>query len=73
MLDGYFLSMERRFRALYEDVRKLDEAAIDFSMNTGPYQGEKRNSWLAAMRSRTLVVYYAGLAAVMTLLSIFIR
>lgn len=72
-LDGYFLSMERRFRALYEHVRKLDEAAIDFSMATGPYQRDRRNSWLSSMSSRTLVVYYAGLGAVMTLLSAFIR
>lgn len=72
-LDGYFLSMERRFRALYEHVRKLDEAAIDFSMDTGPYQKDTRNSWLSAVSSRTLVVYYAGLGAVMTLLSAFIR
>src|ERR1039458_2620376 len=25
VLDGYFLSQERRFRALYDDVRMLDE------------------------------------------------
>lgn len=72
-LDGYFLSMERRFRALYEHVRKLDEAAIDFSMDTNPYRKDKRNSWFSAISSRTLVVYYAGLAAIMTLLSPFIR
>ena len=72
-LDGYFLSMERRFRALYEHVRKLDESAIDFSMDTSPYQKDKRNNWLSAIRSRTLVVYYAGLGAIMTLLSTFIR
>lgn len=72
-LDGYFLSMERRFRALYEHVRKLDETAIDFSMDTGPFQHDKRNSWISAVRSRTLVAYYAGLGAVMTLLLALIR
>jgi hypothetical protein len=72
-LDGYFLSMERRFRSLYEHVRKLDESAIDFSMDTRPYQEDQRNSWLSAIRSRTLVVYYLGLGAVMTLLAAFIR
>lgn len=34
ILDGYFLHQERLFRALYDHVRKLDESAIDFSMNT---------------------------------------
>lgn len=37
-LDGYFLSHERRFRALYEHVRKLKEEDIDFSMDTGPFR-----------------------------------
>ena len=33
-LDGYFLAQERRFRDLYNHVRKLDEKEIDFSMET---------------------------------------
>lgn len=33
ILDGYFLSQERLFRALYDHVRKLDEKEIDFSMD----------------------------------------
>ena len=72
-LDGYFLSLERRFRALYEHVRQLKEENIDFSMDTGPFQKDHRNSWLSVMSSRTLVVYYAGLAIVMVVLSIFLR
>ncbi|MCI3203857.1 hypothetical protein DBA20_02635 [Pandoraea capi] len=73
MLDGYFLSRERRFRALYEDVRTRDEASIDFSMDTEPYRSGRRNSWLSAIFSRTLIVYYVGLGAIMTLLSVFVR
>lgn len=72
-LDGYFLSQERRFRALYEHVRKLDEADIDFSMDTRPFRGNERTTWLYAVTSRTLVVYYAGLACVMLALTPFIR
>lgn len=72
-LDGYFLSHERRFRALYEHVRKLKEEDIDFSMDTGPFRTDPKATWLSAMRSRTLVVYYAGLAAVMLALAPFIR
>ena len=37
VLDGYFLSQERKFRCLYDEVRKLDEEKIDFSMNTRKY------------------------------------
>ncbi|WP_382161578.1 hypothetical protein [Hydrogenophaga sp. ANAO-22] len=72
-LDGYFLSMERCFRSLYEHVRQLKEEDIDFSMDTGPWQKDERNSWMSAMSSRTLIVYYAGLAVVMIVLSFFIR
>ncbi|MGE0407580.1 MAG: hypothetical protein AB7O65_14900, partial [Candidatus Korobacteraceae bacterium] len=34
VLDGYFLSQERRFRSLYDYVRKLEDNQIDFSMDT---------------------------------------
>jgi hypothetical protein len=71
-LDGYFLSQERRFRALYDHVRTLDESQIDFSMNTLPYSSG-RNTWLGAMLSQTLIVYYAGLAVVMIVLMFFVR
>src|SRR5947199_3605432 len=36
-LDGYFLSQERRFRALYDGVRRLEESETDFSMDTSPF------------------------------------
>lgn len=72
-LDGYFLSHERRFRALYEHVRKLKEQDIDFSMNTGVFCTDPQNTWTSAMSSRTLVIYYAGLAVVMLALAPFIR
>src|SRR5712692_9978631 len=39
LLDGYFLSQERLFRALYDKVRKTPESEIDFSMDTGEFAG----------------------------------
>jgi hypothetical protein len=72
-LDGYFLSQERKFRALYEYVRKLKESEIDFSMDTSPFGKDWRNSWIAAIMSRTLVIYYAGLAVAMLVLMYFVR
>ena len=33
-LDSFYLSQERKFRRLYDNVRKLKETEIDFSMNT---------------------------------------
>lgn len=72
-LDGYFLSQERKFRALYEYVRNLKESEIDFSMDTSPFAKDSKNSWIAAIMSRTLVIYYAGLAVVMLVLMYFVR
>ena len=65
ILDGYFLSQERRFRALFEHVRKLDESKIDFSMDTAPFKDEWRNTWAGAMLSVTLITYYGTLVAIM--------
>ena len=72
-LDGYFLSQERRFRALYDQVRNMNESDIDFSMDTRLFSDDPRNSWAGAILSRTLVIYYAGLAIVMLFLMYMVR
>lgn len=72
ILDGYFLSQERLFRALYNHVRKLDEKDIDFSMNTEEYKKDKKNSWLRAMFSPTLIVFYLSLIGVALLIKYLI-
>jgi uncharacterized membrane protein len=72
-LDAYFLAMERRFRSLYEHVRKLKEEDIDFSMNTEPHKSDPRNQWISTLFSRTLFPYYFTLATLMILLSFFLR
>lgn len=73
ILDGYFLSQERRFRSLYDRVRTLDEVDIDFSMDTSTVANLTRNSWGSAMMSRTLLVYYGSLAIIMIALMYLIR
>lgn len=66
LLDGYFLSQERRFRSLYDHVTKLDEAQIDFSMDTQPFKNTpSRNKWWRALFSPTLLIYYGVLAVAM--------
>lgn len=72
-LDGYFLSQERKFRALYDHVRTLDESQIDFSMDTRPFGNDTRNTWHGSVSSKTLVTYYAGLAVVMLVLMYVVR
>ena len=63
-LDGYFLWQERLYRALYDHVRTLDEDQVDFTMNVTPYRTGYRRSWLGAICSRTVVFFYAALAAI---------
>jgi len=73
ILDGYFLSQERLFRALYNHVRKLDEEEIDFSMNTSEYKKDDRNSWICSMFSTTLLFFYIPLIAIMLLITYLIN
>lgn len=74
LLDGYFLSQERRFRALYDHVRKLEESAIDFSMDTQPFkESPPRNKWSHALFSPTLMIYYGVLVAAMSVVWWLVR
>jgi hypothetical protein len=74
LLDGYFLSQERRFRSLYDHVAKLDEGAIDFSMDTEPFKSSPpRNKWRRALFSPTLVVYYGALVLAMSLVLVVLK
>ena len=60
-LDGYFLWQERLFRALYDHVRALAPAAIDFSMDISSYREGWKRSWFGAMFSRTLLLFHGAL------------
>ncbi len=64
ILDGYFLSQERLFRALYNHVRKLSEKEIDFSMDTSEHNKHKDNTLVYAMFSSTLLIFYLPLLVV---------
>ena len=73
ILDGYFLSQERLYRALYNHVRKLDEKEIDFSMDTSEYKKDKKNTLVRAMFSSTLLVFYLPLVGVALLIAYLIN
>jgi len=67
ILDGFFLSQERKFRALYDHIRALEEEKIDFSMNTGKEELKKsQNRWINSIFSPTLFLFY-GFMIVMLL------
>jgi hypothetical protein len=71
-LDGYFLSQERLFRALYDDVRMKANADIDFSMDTQPFRSNPRNTWARATISKTLSLFYGPIVVIMLGLMLYI-
>lgn len=60
ILDGYFLSRERRYRDFYDHVRTLSVKKIDFSMDTRPFK-TGNNSWVNSMFSVVLLIFYGSL------------
>lgn len=69
-LDGYYLSQERQYRDLYNYVRKLDEATIDFDLDATRFR-KGRNQWANSVFSKTLNIFYGILFGV-TLVVMFI-
>ena len=70
VLDAYFLSQERRYRALYKEVAEnKTEANIDFSLEANGYaiwrkykgkdnKGYRKNTWFCSMFSSPMVIFY---------------
>lgn len=59
-LDGYFLSSERLYRKLYEEVRLKENNDIDFSMDTSNLN-TKKHPWISATLSKTLIPFHVSL------------
>src|SRR5438045_7442454 len=67
ILDGYFLSQERRFRNLYDSVRVKKEGEVDFSMDTKTFVDSK-SGWIASFFSKTLLIFYGSIILLMLFL-----
>lgn len=59
-LDGYYLSIERQYRDLYNVVKDKDESQIDFDLNASSFNSAK-NTWYSCMFSKTLFIFYGTL------------
>ena len=57
ILDGYFLWQERLFRQVYDEVRVQSDT--DFKMDVMKHMDKPKGSWLSAVFSVTLVIFYA--------------
>ncbi len=55
LLDGYYLSRERQYRSLYNEVRTKPDT--DFSMDASEFD-KGHNRWVPATFSNTLLVFY---------------
>lgn len=71
--DAYFLSLERKFRGLYDKVCKIPEGEIDFSMNIGEFKTHADKTLLSALFSPTLFGFYGILGVAMfVILKLFV-
>ncbi len=68
VLDGYFLSLERCFRDLYDKIRKTNENEIDFSMNISEFIKLRDRSPLRTMFRPTLFWFYGILLISMSII-----
>ena len=61
-LDAYYLMLERKFRALYDEVRLKDEKLIDFNMNFNNVKlnmaDVKKYEFFSILLSKTVVPFY---------------
>jgi hypothetical protein len=70
LLDGYYLSQERKYRDLYNVIRQKNETEIDFDMNA-TITNNNKNSWIVSTFSITQIIFYGTLIAI-TLVVMFI-
>lgn len=59
-LDGYYLSLERRFKEMFDRAREISESEIDFSLNSRKFKSRK-TSWPVAVFSHTLLMFYGAI------------
>ncbi len=56
ILDGYFLWQERLFRQVYNEIRVQSDT--DFEMSSLKHRDKPKCSWLSAIFSLTLIIFY---------------
>jgi len=63
ILDGYYLSQERKYRDLYNKIRNTPEDEIDFDMNA-TIMNSNKNSWFSSIFSITNLIFYGTLIGI---------
>ncbi len=60
LLDGYYLSQERLYRALFDEVRTTITSDSNLSMDTTRFAGG-RSGWFKCAISATLLLFYGAI------------
>lgn len=63
LLDGFFLSQEKQYRALFNAVAEKSEDKIDFSLDAHPFNIGDR-TWCSCIFSKTLLLFHGALVVV---------
>ncbi len=56
ILDGYYLWQQRLFRYVYDDIR--EQTDTNFKMDLSKHKGKPKSSWISAIFSVTLIIFY---------------
>lgn len=72
ILDGYYLSQERKYRDLYNKIRTKEESEIDFDMNA-TLMNNNKNSWISSLFSITNIIFYGTLIAITLVVMLIIN
>lgn len=57
IFDGYYLSQERKYRALYDEIRLKKDEEIDFDMDASKFNTGKY-TWIPSMFSKPFTIFY---------------
>lgn len=72
ILDAYYLSQERQYRGLYNAVRKIEPAAINFLMDASSH-ATGSNTWFRSLWASTLLIFYGLLAALPAIVTVVFK
>lgn len=70
VLDGYFISIERRYRDIYNEVAKKTEDQIDYNMDHTRFDKGER-TWVGGIFSSTLLIFY-GISTITTIIVMYL-
>lgn len=63
-LDSYYLMLERKYRILYDVIRKQKDSEIDFNMDVNSVELKNNNSYYNCLFSKSEILFYFPLALV---------